>query len=117
MTDFRSHVNRVLGHCTDTFGEEVTLYPKLGKVFKIRGIFDNEFRTIDPDTRESISTNQPVLGVNLNDLPGEIAIGDTVEIRKIRFKIVDKQEDGQGGATLLLHKSRLNERIGDTKAP
>lgn len=117
MPDFRSLVNRVLKHSTTAFGEEITLYPKTGRVFKIRGIFDNAYQVMDPDTERFVSVNQPALGVNLNDIPSEIKVEDEVVIRKIRYRIVDKQEDGQGGATLLLHKVRLSDQIRDTKAP
>lgn len=117
MADFRSLVNRVLKHSTTAFGEEVTFYPKAGRVFKVRAIFDNSYQALDPDTERVVSVNQPALGVNLNDLPEEIQIHDEVVIRKIRFRIVDKQEDGQGGATLLIHKVKPSDRIRDTKAP
>lgn len=116
MTDFRSHVNRVLSHSTRVFGEEATFYPKTGKVFKRRAIFDNEYHTVDPDTERLVSTNQPALGINLNDFPVVPGKGDEVLVRGVRFLIVEKQEDGQGGATLLLHRKSLNERIRDTKA-
>lgn len=117
MTDFRSHVNRILSHSVRVFGEEVTFYPKTGKVYKRRAVFDNEYQTVDPDTERLVSTNQPALGVNLNDFPVVPSKGDEVHVRGVRFLVVEKQEDGQGGAVLLLHRKSLNERIRDTKAP
>ena len=117
MIDFRTHVNRVLKHCTSTFGESVKVFPKRGGVFNIVAIFDNDFQVIDPNTEQVISANQSALGINLNDVSFDLSVGDQVEVRKIRFKIIDKKEDGQGGATLLLHKLKLNDRLGDTKDP
>jgi hypothetical protein len=116
MTDFRQHVNRILSHSTDKFGEEVTFYPKSGGVYKVRGIFDNEYQTLDPDTEQVLSVNQPALGVNLNDIKFPLKQGDEVQVRETRFRVQDKREDGQGGAMLMLHKVTLNERLSDTKA-
>lgn len=92
------------------------LYPKAGGVLKIRGVFDNEYQAIDPDTEKTISANQPALGINLNDIPREVLAGDEVKIRGVSFRVIDKQEDGQGGAVLLLHKVKASERFPDTKA-
>jgi hypothetical protein len=116
LVDFRTRVDRVLNHCTNIFGEEIIFYPKKGGVYKVRGVFDNEYRTIDPDTEQVLSVNQPALGINLNDFPIEISIEDSVKVRGLLFKIVDKREDGQGGALLMLHKSRASDKIKDTTA-
>lgn len=113
---FRHHVDRILKLSTNRFGEDVKFFPKSGGAFAIRAIFDNDYQVVDPGTEQVISANQPALGVNLNDLKGEIKIQDEVEVRGQRFRIVEKREDGQGGATLLLHRLKANERIRDTKA-
>lgn len=115
--NFRSHVNRILSLSTETFGEEVTFYLRSGRVKTVRAIFDNEFKLVDLDTEQLVSANQPRLGVNLNDFPEEdLRKGDSVIIRSIRFKITDKQEDGQGGATLFVQKERRNDKLSDTRA-
>jgi hypothetical protein len=115
--NFRNHVDRILDFSVDKFGEDVVFYPKSGGVFNVRAIFDNEYQTLDPDTEQTLSVNQPALGVNLNDIKFKLSQGDKVKIRGVMFKIADKREDGQGGATLLLHKATVNERLEDTKAP
>lgn len=114
--DFRQHVDRILTHSMDKFGEEVTFYPRSGGVHKVRAVFDNEFQTLDPDTEQVLSVNQPALGVNLNDIKFDLKQGDEVQVRTTRFRVQDKREDGQGGATLLLHKVRVNDELRDTKA-
>lgn len=116
MVDFRDRVNRVLKHSMGVFGEPVTVYPKAGGSYKVEGIFDTDYQTIDPGTEQVISANQLALGLNLNDIPIDILVEDEVVIRKIRYKIIDKREDGQGGATFFLHKVRVNDRIADTRA-
>lgn len=115
--DFRHRVNRILKSATRTFGENVTYFPNVGGAFVIRAIFDNEFKMIDPDTEQLISANEPGIGINLNDFNFPIRTGkDEVEIRGQRFIVRDKQEDGQGGATLLLIRKLTNEPIKETKA-
>lgn len=93
-------------------GEEVKFFPlKAGGVFLIRGVFDSKYQVIDPETQEMVSSNKPGLGVNLNDFSVQPAQGDKFEIRGIEFKVTDKQEDGQGGAVLLLNKVNASDRI------
>ena len=110
--DFRDRVNRVLKSCTNTFGEDVLYYPpdKNGS-FKLRGIFDNDYQAIDPDTEQVISGNQPVLGVNLFDLDFEIKKDGLIKLRNLTYKIYDVREDGQGGASLLMHKCDHGQKV------
>jgi hypothetical protein len=115
MTDFRERVDKILSVSMDKFGENVKFFPKSGGVFEVRGIFDNEYQSLDPDTEQVVSVNQPALGVNLNDLKFEVKQNDEVEIRGQRFRVQDKREDGQGGATLMLHKVMVYERDRDTR--
>ena len=109
--DFRDRVSRVLNHATKAFGEEVTYYPQAGGSLFITGIFDNEYESVDPDTEQVISANQPVLGVNLNDVSFELKAEDSVKIRNLTYKIYDVREDGQGGASLLLHRCDSGQKV------
>jgi len=109
--DFRDRVSKVLRHCTNNFGEDVKYYPQHGGSYPIRGIFDNDYETIDPETEQVISSNQPVLGVNLNDLNFEMKKDDMIQIRNLKFKVIEIREDGQGGAQLILHKSEHDKKI------
>lgn len=115
--DFRSHVNDILKTSTAAFGENVKFYPKDGGLFVIRGIFNNEYQALDLDSRQVVSDSQPTLGVNLNDIKFPLKAKQCeVEIRQIRFGIIDVQEDGQGGALLMLHRMNKNERNPESKA-
>lgn len=111
MVDFRERVDGILRRCTDTFGEQVTLYPKKGGVHKIRAIFDNEHTLVDPDTEQPLSAQQPMLGINLNDVPVDIVYGDIFEVRNIRYRVIENREDGQGGASIFLHRLNDNEKV------
>lgn len=113
--DFRNHTDRILSKSMDVFGELVKFYPQSGGVFSVKAIFDNEASALDLDTEQVLSVNQPRLGVNLNDLEFDVRQGDKVVVRDVEYKVQDKVEDGQGGATLALHKVRKSDRIGDTR--
>lgn len=115
MTDFRNHVDRILSVSMSKFGEEVVFFPKTGGVYKVRAVFDNEWISLDPDTEQLISVNQPSLGINLNDVKFDVKQNDEVEVRKIRYRVQDKREDGQGGARLLLHKVIASAKEKDTR--
>ena len=115
MSDFRKKVDRVLNHGMKTFGETVTFYPKRGGVYKIEAVFDNSYEAIDPDTEQVISANQPTLGINLNDVKFEMERADQVQVRDTRYEVIDKREDGQGGALLLLHKIDATSKTEDTR--
>lgn len=115
MRDFRDRVNNLLRHCTKNFGEQVVYYPKRGGSHKIEGIFDNDVETVDPETEQLISSQQPILGVNLNDLKFEMKINDQVRIRNLMFRIIEVREDGQGGAQLILHKCEHDKKVNKKK--
>jgi len=117
-SDFRKLVDRALKVQTRVFGEEVKFYPKDGGVKKINAVFDNAFTAIDPDTEQVISGNQSILGVNLNDINGnEIHRGELFEVRGTRYRVIDVQEDGQGGASVLIQKVNSDEKTDIRKYP
>lgn len=113
--DFRKHTDRILSKSMEKFGELVKFYPQSGGVFQVKAIFDNEASALDLDTEQVLSVNQPRIGVNLNDLKFDVRQGDKVVVRDVEFRIQDKVEDGQGGATLQLHKVRKSDKISDTR--
>ena len=111
MKDFRERVNNILCHSNKAFGECIQYYPKTGGTYSIQGIFNNEHEAIDPETEQLVSSQQPVLGVNLNDLDFEMKVSDQVKIRNLMFRVIEVREDGQGGAQLLLHKCEHEKKI------
>lgn len=99
-------VNRVLGAALTHFGEAVTYAPAAApaNLLPIEGIFNEVWREVEPDGAV-VSSNQPNLGVRLADFPdGPPMPEDTFVIRSTVYKAVDVQEDGEGGAKILLHK-------------
>ena len=87
------------------FGEPVKYFPKnaVGS-FTVQAIFDGPFEEVDPDTETTISSNQFSLGLKLSDLPSPPEKYDRVQVREVNYRVIDAQEDGQGGVELLLHK-------------
>ena len=111
MVDFRDKVNKILNHCKKEFGEEATLYPVDGGTYIIQGIFDNEYEAVDPETEQLISANQPIFGVNLFDLNIELKPKSRIKIRNLFYRINEVREDGQGGASLILHRECHGQKV------
>lgn len=116
MRNFQDRVNRILNHSKKNFGESCILLPKSGGEIPIVGIFNNSHAFVDADSEQPVSDTHPTLGVNLLDLEIEISAGDRIQIRNIIYKIIDPQEDGQGGATLVLHQVDHGQKIFKKKS-
>lgn len=107
MSRFKDKVSNLLGTAINVFGESIEYRPKNGGSFEIEGVLDQGFEQVDPDTETVVSTNLLKLGIRLKDLPVTPKQGDQVislEDGK-KFAVKDVQEDGQGGASLILHRS------------
>jgi len=86
---------------------EAIYKPKLGGSFKIRGVFDDRVQEVDADTEQVVSSNAYTLGVKLADLPNKPKKGDRVEIKKVKYQVIEIQEDGvpDVSAVLVLHRT------------
>lgn len=93
----------VLGACVATFGESVTYTPQGGSPESITGIFNA--RTEQVDLASGVLSYQPTLGVKVADLSTSPRVGDTLTVRSQGYRVVDIDEDGEGGAVLLLHRT------------
>ena len=86
------------------FGESIEYTHTSKKVTrKLNGIFDEIFEQVDPDTEVTVATNLLTVGVHLSDLQFPPEKFDRIKIRGITYKVIDAQEDGQGGSELHLH--------------
>lgn len=103
---FRDKTDKLLNTAMDVFGErnKVEYRPKTGGTFTIRGIFDEAWEEVDPETEVMISSTQPNVGVKLNELSFKPVVGDQLTVLNQDFDVVEVVEDGQGGATLVLHR-------------
>lgn len=104
MDSFKAKVGRLLTKAVNALGENAKYCHQAGGSVLIRAIFDLEAEQVDPNTEVIVSSNAPRLGVKLVDLLEAPREGDTVEVGTAIYRVVDSVEDGQGGATLWLHK-------------
>lgn len=88
----------------EEFAEPVTFSPAAGLPRIINGIFDNEYRSIDPATEQPIVSTQPNLLINENDLTAPLTQGDKFTIRGKVYKLIEPQTDGVGTIRILLHE-------------
>lgn len=69
-------------------------------------VFDAAHTEVDPDTGGRISTDQPLLGVRISDLPAPPTTDDRVRVGEQLYEIVDVHPDGIAGALLVLKRRR-----------
>lgn len=86
---------------------DVADYTTIGNVnFTIEGVFDNNYERVDPSSDMVISSNVCVFSCHLENFPdgSEPNENDRLVIKSQDYKVIDPQEDGQGGVKLILHK-------------
>ncbi|MDD4919061.1 MAG: hypothetical protein PHE72_14790 [candidate division Zixibacteria bacterium] len=83
---------------TAEFADEVTLTGGA----KINGIFDDEHRLINEQDGQ-ISSTAPQVICRSTDVSG-VALGATVTIKGVAYKVIERQPDGTGLTTLILSR-------------
>jgi len=104
-TDFEELDCSIMKVAKECLGEKIKYFPKVGCPLEFRGIFDNNFEQVDPDTEIVIASNQPVLGIKKKDLPLPAEKGDKVFIKDIEYRVEDAQEDGPAAVVLFLKRT------------
>jgi hypothetical protein len=105
----------VLAKCEDIFSIVVSFTPLVSRpgdpAFTLRGIFSSDPYDVEMQDGTIFSDQQTSLGIRWRDFPGVVVPdrGDLVEITDTRHPYVghrywigDVDDDGQGGAKLLL---------------
>jgi hypothetical protein len=87
------------------FGDLVTYQPRDGDPFSVSGVFTAPHETIDVSAEATVSSNAPVLGVNLADFPSKPRNGDHLIRAERRYRVVNVKDDGEGGAALHLQNA------------
>jgi hypothetical protein len=93
----------ILKHTSETFGERVVYWPAEEPSFEIMAVFDAAFQMVDAGGA-MVQSTQPRLGVRLSQFSQDPREGDRVEVRGTIYDVVEFQPDGQGGASLMLHR-------------
>ena len=70
-----------------------------------QAVFDTAHVSVDPETGAPVSSNNPILGVRLIDLPNKPTSRDKVQARGELYTISDVQPDGVAGVTIILRKA------------
>lgn len=68
----------------------------------IKGVFDQVHKMIDPQTGVQVDSRVPTFGIRLADLAAEPDAGDQVVINGKTYEVLTSEEDGEGGAKLIL---------------
>jgi hypothetical protein len=99
------------------FGEACQCRNAWGQQFHIVGVFDEAYLELTPMGRGpglaseatdyglpgAVSTEMPVLGVQLSQFPRPPVQGDAVQIRGAWYRVKEVRADGHGSAKLLLN--------------
>jgi hypothetical protein len=96
----------VLKACTGTFGRKnITFTPNGGVATVIKAILSREYIGVDTGKGPPLTSVHVSIGIRIADLPaGMPKKQDLVTIDTVDYRVIDVQEDGEGGATLMLHK-------------
>lgn len=108
--------NRMLGVAVRTFSEPSVSIDPDGAVYWLtdgvapgvalaQAVFDTAHVSVDPETGAPVSTNNPILGVRLIDLPNNPTNRDRVRARGVLYMINEPQFDGVAGVTITLRKA------------
>ena len=110
--------DRMLGVAVRTFSAPLVELIPGGTgtpVVLAQAVFDSSHITVDPETGAPVSSNNPVLGVRMSDLPAPPIPGsDLIRVSSLSggmawangtYKINDAQPDGVAGATLYLKRT------------
>ena len=89
----------VLKATNRTLGRLVTYSPSGSDDVEIYGVFDNIHIEVS-----GVSSLRPSLRIQLSDLNEVPTSQDTVTVSEVSYSVIDCQEDGFGGALLVLHK-------------
>lgn len=76
-----------------------------GSPISISGVWDAPNHDVDPSTGAQINSVSPELGIRLKDLPEYPKAGDKVKVKGKFYAVIEPQDDGQGGCTLILNES------------
>jgi hypothetical protein len=83
------------------FAEDITISDGTDTV-SCKGIFDETYQQIDPDTNAVVMSNKPRVSLFFDDVAFKIKQGYIVGARSKTYKVREMQPDGEGSVTLYL---------------
>jgi len=109
MKSWRNLTEGLYATSMAAFGDLVEFRPKpAGAAIQRRVIVDNQNLAVDLGGEVPVASSEPVLSIQLSAFPVKPKQGDEGTILEglytgRSFRIIERQEDGQGGAKLPLH--------------
>lgn len=103
MTDFLDSIDSDFASLTTGEFSEACTITQGAVVTETRGIFDETYEEIDPDTMTSVMSKNPRIQIFQKILEIEIKQGDLITVRGKQYKAVKPQTDGQGSILVKLH--------------
>tara|TARA_Y100000996_G_C22499347_1_gene633745 strand:- start:63 stop:374 length:312 start_codon:yes stop_codon:yes gene_type:complete len=88
---------------TDDFGTSATYTPTGGSATALKGIFDNDYETIDIGGFGGIQGTQPRFLVRSSDVASAIE-GEPLVINAVNYQIKVIEQDGTGFSSLVLEE-------------
>lgn len=101
-----SKVSNLLSRCRSesAFGSQMVHNPQIGSSQTFLGIWSDTYLEIDPDQGFQVMSDNPSIGVKLDDFDTNPKKGDTITRNSVIYIIRAVEPDGEGGATLVLEK-------------
>lgn len=98
--------NRALTAVVRVMGDrEPFTFRHRGQSVTARGVYQDGYVGLDPETGVQVRSTQPVVLVSREDLPFKLVQGDEVEARGVTYKVRDAQPDGHRGVLVMLHRT------------
>lgn len=85
-------------------GEEFTYTTEAGVATTVRGVYEDAYQEVDPQTQVAVISQTPMLFCRLQDLPAVRGRGDRITAREVTYRVREFQPDGYGNTDIYLHK-------------
>jgi len=85
-------------------GEDFTYITEGGDAITVRGVYEDQYQEVDPQTQVAVISQQPMLFCRLQDLPETRGRGDRITVRGETYRVREEQPDGYGNTDIYLHR-------------
>lgn len=86
-------------------GQEVTFTPDGGAAETVTAVWEKSYQGVSPEGDIVVQSTQPRLLVKRDDLSKFPEDPDTFTVSGTTYRVIEAQEDGQGGLQVYLHKT------------
>ncbi len=112
MAGFRDSLDKEFrSMLSGEFADDAIVRASLEVVVRVRGIYDNTYLEIDPNTGATVASKKPRLTVFLGDVSFEVRQGHIVTVSGRAYRVRDIQPDGLGSASLYLDPAKAADTL------